>query len=218
MLAEAKAKEEEERKAKSLTENTAKGKGKGKGKSANNDEPWTADELEEKERLSRLLDSFAGYGDTLLFSAALLKLESESFQTERGRLLRDELVNAYKSASLYLDTLASAVKEEGEVLRREGVPLDAKITDATSVTFVVDLGFGPNEIDVQDLSPAWLAGISTSVFGEPDAESAGKWEQAVWFSMACNLPAEGRRLADKLVAVDPGFAERWELLDVLRAN
>lgn len=221
MLAEAKAKEEEEQKAKKLAETTAKSKGKGKGKSANNDAPWTEDELEEKERLTRLLDSFGGYGDTLLFSAALLKLESEDFQTERGRLLRDELVSAYKSASLYLDTLASAVKEEGyegEVIRREGVPLDARITDATSVTFVVDLGFGPNEIDVQDLSPAWLAGISTSVFGEPDAESAGKWEQAVWFSMACNLPAEGRRLADKLVAVDPGFAERWKLLEALQGN
>ena len=181
---------------------------------------WTPEENAERLRLQEMLGSFADYKDTLLFSAAVLKLEAETFQTDKVNALKNDLRFAFNQADTFLETLSTSLgstEYEGTVRRREGngVPLDAKVTGASPTAFIVDLGFGPNEISVEQLAPDWLVEAAEEVI--PKDNNEGR-EQIVWFAQACGLKEQAFRIAEELLPENPEFAGRWQRLGALRKN
>jgi serine/threonine protein kinase len=105
----------------------------------------------------------------------------------------------------------------GQVLRREGRPLDAKITAADRESVIVDLGFGPNRVPVEELAPAWLlntyrehilTGAASSAESDPE-----NWTRAVWFARQTGLKAEADAMAEQLAAYSEPFKNHWEMLE-----
>jgi hypothetical protein len=98
------------------------------------------------------------------------------------------------------------------------VPLDAKITRADTSVFIVDLGFGPNEVEIGAFAPEWLLEAALDVFPEPSAANISQWESVVFFAFATDQPEEAGRIFGKLEKVDADFDARWERLMVLRGK
>lgn len=179
----------------------------------------TPEEMAEISRLRELVKTFSGYRETLLFSNAVLKLDTETFQTEAGRLLQRDLHSAYQQADLFKSTLSGELNKggyEGIIRRRKGVDLDGKITSATPEMFVVDLGFGPNEVPVEEFDPGWLVDTAEAVFPPFSPETENSWEQLAWFAAANGLIEQSRRIAKQIGPLLPEFANRFGRLEALR--
>jgi hypothetical protein len=194
----------------------SKGKGsKSEPPSGNNIGPAV---MAERKRLLELLESLSGYGDTLLFSEAIAKLQEEGFETDQVRRWRDDLVAGYRQADVFVEMLSTRLNDgayEGEVRRRVGVPVEAKITAADPNRFVVDLGFGPNDVEVEEFAPDWLVEAAVEVLSEPAAETAADWKSVVFFALATGQSAEADRIGNGLAEIDEEFGQRWRRLGEL---
>lgn len=178
-----------------------------------------AAEQKEIDRLKAVTASQESLFTTYLFSAAAAKLRAEPLETATALSIRDVLVHGYGAAGQFLDALAgalSAKRFEGQIRRREGIPLEAAITSADSSVFVLDLGFGPNEVEVEAFAPEWLVETAATVFPAVSAESAPFWEKLIFFAVFTGQGNFADAKADELAAVDPVFAKRWELIKELR--
>ena len=134
-------------------------------------------------------------------------------------LEREACRNAEEFVRSVTAWLAQGVYDDrvhGQVLRREGRPLDAKITAADRESVIVDLGFGPNRVPVEDLAPVWLlstarehilTGSGASPEGDPE-----NWARAIWFARQTGLTEEADAMAEKLAAVSEPFKNSWEML------
>jgi len=179
---------------------------------------FTEEELAEKRRLMELFDSLAGHAETLSFSGALAELESISLETDRARQWRGDLVHAYEQAGGFVAMLASRLdggNYEGAIRRREGVPIDATITSADPSIFVVDLGFGPNEVEAEAFAPDWMVEAAATVLPAPTPDTLAEWEKTVFFALATGQRETARRLAANVASVSPEFGTRWERLETL---
>ena len=176
-------------------------------------------EQQEIGRLKALAESQQSLAETYLFSSAVVKLGAEPLETGMARSVRDELVRGYGEAGKFLDALAQALtttRYEGVIRRRAGSPIIAAITAADSSTFVVDLGFGPNEVGVEAFAPDWLVEAAAKVFPAVSTESASSWEKFVFFAAFTGQATIAEAKAIEVAAVDPAFAKRWELMKALR--
>lgn len=176
-------------------------------------------EQAEIDRLKSLAASFAPLSETLLFSGAVLKLREERFATPSALALRDELVRSYTLAGQYLPLLAESLGKtpfEGVVKRRAGRDLEAVVTAADAGTFVVDLGFGPNEVEIGEFSPAWLVECGLRVLPPLSAGSAATWETLVSFGLCAGQAGLVAPKAAELASLDAEFARRWSLLQRLQ--
>ncbi|NLT69073.1 MAG: serine/threonine protein kinase [Verrucomicrobiaceae bacterium] len=169
----------------------------------------------ELDRLKALVSSLQDLGDTLRFSEAIVKLEEETVTTEAGRTIRAALIHGYEQAGRFLPVLAEALGQtryEGVIRRRVGNPIEAAITGASDTLFIVDLGFGPNEVEVGIFAPDWLVETAGVVFPPLAPESAEAWESAIFFALMTGHGALVEARADELAAIDPEFAKRWEAI------
>jgi hypothetical protein len=176
-------------------------------------------ELAEIERLKAVLATLKSYADTLLFPGAALQLQKETFATTEVASIRDELVRGCEQAAKYPSRLAegfSLKPYEGVIRRRTGKPLDAAVTKATAETLVIDLGFGPNEVDLGDFAPDWLVEAGLQALPPVTASTAGDWESLVYFGFFTGQAPLVAAKADELAAADPEFAKRWALVQRLR--
>lgn len=176
-------------------------------------------ETAELDRLKALVNSLQGLGETLRFSDAIAKLEQETFTTGTGRAIRAGLIHGYGQAGRFLPALADALGQtryEGVIRRRVGNPIEAAITGASDSLFIVDLGFGPNEVDVGIFAPDWLVETAAEVFPPLGPESAAAWESAIFFALMTGHGDLVAARADELAAIDPEFAKRWEAIRSLR--
>jgi hypothetical protein len=176
-------------------------------------------ERAEINRLKALLATFRPLSETLLFSSAVRKLQEESFTSPVGNGIREELVHAYTRAGQYPGLLAAALTAkpfDGVVKRRAGRDLEAKVTSLGADTFVIDLGFGPNEVGIGEFSPQWLVEAGMGALPPLSRESADSWESLVFFGLCCGEDSLATPKAEALAAVDPAFAKRWETLRPLR--
>jgi hypothetical protein len=176
-------------------------------------------ELAEIKRLKTVLVSLQSYAETLLFSGAALQLQGEAFETPLVASIRDELVRGCEQATKYPSRLAEgfALKPyEGVIRRRTGKPLEAAVTKATAEALVIDLGFGPNEVDLGDFAPDWLVEAGLQVLPPVTASTAGDWESLVYFGFFTGQAPLIAAKADELAAADPEFAKRWTLVQRLR--
>lgn len=176
-------------------------------------------EQEEIVRLKTLVASLQSLADTLLFSSAVVKLEAEPLTTETGKAIRAELIHGYGQAGQFIPVLADALSQtryEGVIRRRSGSPIEAAITGADDSVFIVDLGFGPNEVEVETFAPDWLVETAATLLPELAPESAASWEKVIFFALMTGQGAQIGATADQLAAIDPVFAKRWETIRVLR--
>ncbi|MDF1861672.1 MAG: serine/threonine-protein kinase [Verrucomicrobiales bacterium] len=179
----------------------------------------SAEEKSERAQLLELIASFSGYSETLLFSAAVAKLDAADLVTPAGTQWREDLKYGYAKADEFVSSLSRELNKgtyEGIIRRREGVPLDAKITRADSSIFVVDLGFGPNEVEVDSFAPDWMLEAALAVFPEPSAESFRDFESTVFFAIATGQPEAADQVAATLPGIDSDFDGRWKRLQALR--
>lgn len=176
-------------------------------------------ERAEIDRLKALLATFRPLSETLLFSSAVQKLQEEAFASPLVNAIREEWVHAYTRAGQYPGLLAAALTAkpfDGVVKRRVGRDLEAEVTSLDAAIFIVDLGFGPNEVAIGDFSPLWLVEAGVGSFPEISADSSGSWESLVCFGLCSGQDPIVTPKAEALAAVDPAFAKRWEILRRLR--
>lgn len=176
-------------------------------------------EQEELDRIKALVSSLQSFSDKLLFREAIVKLEEETFATETGRAIRAELIHGYGEAAQFIPVLAEALAQtryEGIIRRRAGTPLEAAITGASGSMFIVDLGFGPNEVMVEVFAPDWLIETAVTVLPPLGPGSAKLWEKVIFFALMTGHGAQMEAKAGELAAIDPVFAERWEVIRTLR--
>lgn len=176
-------------------------------------------ERAEIDRLKALLATFRPPSETLLFSSAVQKLQEEAFASPHVNAIREEWVHAYTRAGQYPGLLATALNAkpfDGVVKRRAGRDLEAKVTALDAATFIVDLGFGPNEVAIGEFSLQWLVEAGVGSFPEISADSSGSWESLVCFGLCSGQDPIVTPKAEALAAVDPAFAKRWQILQRLR--
>lgn len=174
---------------------------------------WTAAEKAEGAKLQTLIDTIPDYKDTYLFSGALLKLEAYKATTPRGNALRQDLINGYKAAEKFIPGLAERLNSgsySGKVKRKQGKDLDAKITSATAEIFIVDLGFGPNEVEIDEFSPVWLIEAAEQTAGAPSKQNLTNLKEAFWFANVCGITPSANRIAAKIISVDKTFKEEGQ--------
>ncbi len=172
----------------------------------------------ELEEVKKLYSSLSSYSETLLFTGALTQLDTVEFESAPAKQLKSALKEAYSGAGAFLEVLANLLDQgsyEGEILRREGVPLNAEITAANISTFTVDLGFGPNEVEVESFAPAWMISSAAELLGEPTAENLDNWQTVVDFAIATNEAALALQFGEQLAAGFPVFAAKWDTLSQL---
>lgn len=169
-------------------------------------------ELEEIRKLYATLDS---YSKTFLFTGAVAQIEALEIESSRANLLKESLGGSYNGAGDFLGVFAELLAQgsyEGEILRREGVPLNAKITAANTSAFTIDLGFGPNEVEVESFEPAWMIAAAAELQGAPSAENQANWQTIIDFAIAVNQENLAVPFGEQLAAVSPDFSEKWSSL------
>ncbi len=185
------------------------------------DSKLSPEEKEEKRKLIGVLSSLVEYSDTFLFSEGVTKLQSLPLDSWTIQELRQDLAYGYGMADGFVGMLADQMNEvgyEGTIRRREGVPLDAKVTSADQSSFVVDLGFGPNTVSVTSFSNDWLIEVAEKVLPPVSTETQTAWEQIVFFALATNQPDTANRISEMLVSASPEFEKRWKRLMSLSGN
>lgn len=177
--------------------------------------------LKELEELRLVEEVAKALGTNFEFPQAMSRFESINLQTPVGmQFLADDMVITQQAES-FLQMMIGKLDEgkfEGQVIRKEGKALRAKITAAKRDGLIVDLGFGGNEVLLEEFSPAWILTVArdafeTDIFKDPELIA-----KAACFAWA----ADESDIADKIVAKGGGysaeFKELWQRLSERRAR
>lgn len=168
--------------------------------------------LEELKKLWAIEEVALGLGANFEFPQALSRFEMVEVKTPLGlKLVADEM-QILKKAEVFLGLLVAKLNEgryEGTVIRKEGKPLDAKITGATREMLTVDLGFGGNQVALVEFAPSWLLAAARDTLGgaEANPEIIGN---AVCFAWATGEHETARQLIAKGSGSSGEFKEMWE--------
>ena len=124
---------------------------------------------------------------------------------------------------LYFNTFNKPIKERNipvieRVMITHPIKEDGKIAGASRYVYRIDLGFGVNDVRVEDLSPAWMVEAAEEVYPALSLETVNEWGQMSCFAAAAGLLDQGRRIAGKVAALSPEFATRLKRLRNLRAK
>ena len=176
------------------------------------------EEIVERDKLKELLSSLESYGAAYQFSEAISELQAEPLESWAIQEVRNELILGFGRAEGFLPMLAGQLSSsdyEGIIRRKEGVPLEAAITSADPSMFVIDLGFGPNEVAVTEFSPEWLVEAAEAGLPPFSPSTQEAWENVLFFSLATNQPEPVSRISQLILAGSPEFGERWKKLMLL---
>jgi hypothetical protein len=174
---------------------------------------------EEAADVTALRGSLGALKQSQSFTDAATALAALELKSDQGKAMRDELVNACSRAGRYIATLSYALNTggyEGTIRRRAGRSLEAKITSANPQIFVVDLGFGPNEVEVGEFAPDWLVEAGLATFPPASPASADAWETLMSYALLSGLDSLVKEQVEPLGGASPEFAKRWALLAPLR--
>lgn len=194
--------------------------------SAMDDKPPVPDDGDDPERVTLELEwvgQIASQVAPLLgryqFTDAAARWDVERFETQKVRALVEAERLACERAEVFLTQLTAWLASgtyDGVVLRREGVPLDAKITAAEREVVIVDLGFGGNRLEVAELKPEWLLdlGMENLMIGEAASVTAKPdvWAGAAWFARLYGLSDKAELIAADVVGVSELFRKHWQAL------
>lgn len=182
-------------------------------------DPGDPTTLAEITRLAVFTATLKPFSETLLFSGAVVKLEAETFTTPEASAIRDDLVYAYQQAGTFAQAFAEIITAnpyEGPVRRRVGAPLDARIPSADATALILDLGFGPNEVEIEVFALDWLVEIAAAKAPPITSESAALWKKIIAFAFVTGNTELVQAKAAELAALDVMFAQRMERLSRLR--
>lgn len=211
---------EEQAKSQEMASNqVASEKGTEKPRRPKKDDGIGPKESEEIDSLKAFLTEQGSLIGTMRFALVAEKLSDVELETDFAKSMRDQLAQVFSSADDYRSVLATRLNSgeyEGTVRRKEGKPLDAAITAATSVIFTVDLGFGPNEVEVEKFASDWLLEAGEEVLPELSDSTVSEWETLVCFALATGETEAFQRLAPRLASQSAEFAERMKILRELR--
>lgn len=174
------------------------------------------DEKKDRDLLKGFLTEQTGLVDSMQFALVAEGIASVEVMTEFGESLRDQLVYVFQQAGEYGALLAARFgsgEYEGIIRRKEGKPLDAAITAASPEIFTVDLGFGPNEVEVEKFAYDWMLEAGEEVFPELSESTAPAWESLVCFALATGQSEVFDRLAPRLASQYAGFSDRMKVLN-----
>ncbi len=169
----------------------------------------------DRELLKTWLESQAPDLRRYLFSSLTKPLEEMELTSKQGRQLRDDIAYAIGKSAEFMEFARAALgagQYKGPILRREGIPLEGAITGMKEDNLLVDLGFGPNEVALTDMTPQWLLVVADGTFLKAGADSATPelCETAAWFARTMSLGAEEESRWVSRVGPDlEGFAARW---------
>jgi hypothetical protein len=96
--------------------------------------------------------------------------------------------------------------------------LEAVITSADTSLFVVDLGFGPNEVPVSEFTPDWLVEVAEELLPPFTPATQEAWENVLFFALATGQDGTASRISELIRAGSPEFEERWGRLMLLLAT
>ncbi len=178
--------------------------------------PWTAAEKAELDELNKAIEEATGLASTYYFSAAALKIESVTFKSKRVAELHKDTLEFYNLADDFVERFTAEIGQaqyEGIVRRKEGLPLDAKITASTRESLTVNLGFGDNTVELDKFAAGWIREAAEQTFLNPAKTPPGEepsiWQQAACFALMSNQSDDATRLAGEVSDHIPGFEEQW---------
>lgn len=179
----------------------------------------TEEEKSEIAEWKNLVETFPISETGFAFQATRQAIEALSPETEVGQQMQKDLLAGQEGAARFIVDLSESLNEngyEGVIRRREGVPLDAKITAADPEIFIVDLGFGPNEVATDTFAPDWMVEAAEDVFPPVDSGNFRKWESLVYYAFFTGQVEQANRLGEMLESVAETFSDSWERLKPLR--
>jgi len=179
----------------------------------------TPEEQSEIAQLKSLVESFPNSEDKFDFAASRLAIESVAVQTAAGKRMQNDLIAGQVRATRFLDLFAEFLNAngyEGNIRRREGIPLDAKITAADPETFIIDLGFGPNEVSTGEFAPDWMIEAAEQNYPAPNIENFRRWDSLIYYAFFTGQMESSERLGELLGPVTEVFSDVWTRLEPLR--
>lgn len=178
---------------------------------------WSQEERADMEKLAATLQELRGDGSSLWSPGAVLKLEQASVTTPLGQRRREDLMATFTAAERFFSVLESSLRQkpyEGQVRRRQGIPLNGVLTAKDATTLILNLSFGENEVPVESFDPIWLVGIAAEALSATSNPSA--WESIFSFAF---LNGGAAPVGAGSPSLDPGRLDpvvraRWERLKV----
>ncbi|MCB1086454.1 MAG: serine/threonine protein kinase [Verrucomicrobiae bacterium] len=194
--------------------------GKGKAKGTASEIVWTPEAEEEKRRLAEAIGPAVPEMANYRFAEAAEVVRSFQAASDPVKQVQTEYLDVIAQAEAFKARLVAFLGEgeyEGKLLRKAGLPLDAKVISADGDKLVVDLMFGPNDLPWADVAPGWMLAVARESWlkGLPEEATAADWIQAAWFARLTRLKEEAQTMGQTLAPLSPEFAERWGHLDTL---
>ncbi|MFT5470818.1 MAG: serine/threonine protein kinase [Verrucomicrobiales bacterium] len=150
----------------------------------------------------------------LNFSAAAEVWKKVEAQSPSGRQQSVSMAEVMGQAAKFFEHFTTNIgtyRYQGQILRRDDKPpFSARIVGANATHLIVDLGFGPTNLDLKTISVDGLLVIAkkTAMQGALTPELS---EGAAYFSWICGDEAGAEAMAEELTAI-PGFPRRWASL------
>jgi len=169
-----------------------------------------SESLEELKKLWSVEEVAQGLGENFEFSEAMSRFESVTTETPLIKELLADEMKIVKRAESFLGLLLNKLNEsnyEGEMIRKEGVPLDAKIAGATRAALSVDLGFGRNEVALEEFAPSWLITVAGEMFNNAEGNPE-LLADAVSFAWATGE----HKTAIKMTNQEANFPEEFKIM------
>jgi len=173
----------------------------------------------EKAKLAETLLGMQEMAADYRFSEVTDRLNELSFQSEPIQQLHQDSIAACKGAEAFVSRLIETLSSgsyQGIVRRKAGTPLDAKITGASREQVVIDLGFGPNDLEVTQLAPDWLLEVAVNSWLNPESTPPETdkeiWAEAAWFAGMTGQQEQAGQFAEQILEEAPTFSERWSRL------
>jgi cell division septation protein DedD len=176
-------------------------------------------EAAEIAQLKALVEENRPLAESLLFSGIAIKLKEVAPETLLGASVREALALACADAPRFPAELARALAVRpwrGSVRRRAGRPLDATVSAKDEETFVVDLGFGPNEVELGEFALDWLVEAGLDSLAPVGEGGIGPWRSLLAFAALSGQVGMLEGKAAELAEADGEFARSWAALKHLR--
>ncbi len=177
------------------------------------DSSLDAESMKDLKKILAVEQVAQGLGANFEFPQASSRFQMVDAGTDLGRQLLAGEMDIVKRAESFLTLLIGKLNEgiyEGDVLRKEKPPLQAKITAATRTALVVDLGFGGNEVALEEFSSSWLLTVARELLEEEVKSNPENYANAVCFAWATGEQELAHKLAKKGKDYPEGFKEMWK--------
>lgn len=193
----------------------------GDGDDAPIDYSWTPEAIAEREQFAALIQPSRELMTNYHFDEARAAAAGFVANEPAMKRLQEDYLVALDGAAAFKERLVGVLAAgdyDGRLLRKEGVPLDCKVLAADPEKLVVDLMFGPNDLQWEAVSPQWI--VETAIASwladrPPSEESLGDWAQAVWFARQTGRAEEAEGVAEALSGISDGFSARWKRMKTL---